>query len=385
MFNPQKDQLFLLVKSLSKSEKRNFKLYVNRFQTGNDTKFLQLFDVLCKVSSYDEDQILKRLKNTEKKHLPNLKRHLYKQILISLRLINKENNIDIQIREQLDFARILYGKGLYMQSLKILDRIGKLAFDNHQDLLHLEILEFQKLIEARHITRSRTVKDKMESLLQESSRRSSIAKMTSKLSNLNIKIQGWYIKFGHINNEKEASVFKEYFNANVTGDLLEFNLTFFEKINLFQAYLWYNYILLEFEKCLFHSTQWVNLFEVETQMGKKDPDLFFRGLYYQMTFAYFEKDLWLFQKAIMRFEEFRDEMEESLNMNSRAISFVYPQPIPIKPHFSYKTLSGWTEINPADRRAVAGVRTPTSTSSEFCFSIINLLVLTSVWATTTKH
>ena len=326
MFNPQKDQLFLLVKSLTKAEKRNFKLYVNRFQSGNNTKFLQLFEVLDRLSNYREEQVLRRMEGVEKRHLPNLKRHLYKQILVSLRLINKENNIDIQIREQLDFARILYGKGLYMQSLKILDRIGKLSYENHQDLLHLEILEFQKLIEARHITRSRSVKYKMENLLGESSRRSRIAHTTSKLSNLNIKIQGWYIQFGHINSEKESIIFKEYFQASIDGgdySTLNPDLTFFEKINLYQAYLWYNYVLLDFEKCLFHASRWVELFQVETQMGEKDPDLLIRGLYYQLTFAFFERDTWIFDQAIIQLEAFLEKIGENLNTNSRVISFVY--------------------------------------------------------------
>ncbi len=56
-----------------------------------------------------------------------MKAHLYKQILSSLRLIRSENNIDIQLHEQLDYAGILYNKGLYLQSLKVLDRIKENA------------------------------------------------------------------------------------------------------------------------------------------------------------------------------------------------------------------------------------------------------------------
>ena len=255
MFNGQKDQLYLLVKSLTKSEKRNFKLYANRIQGSNPLKFIQLFDVIDKASDYSDEVILKKIQTVEKKQLANLKRHLYKQILISLRLVHIEKNIDIEIREQIDFARILYGKGMYMQSLKILDRISKIAYDNHQDLLHLEILEFQKFIEARHITRSRKVKNKMESLLQESFRRSKIAHITSKLSNLNIQIQGWYIQFGHIHSEKEASVFKEYFNANLADGILEYKLTFFENINLYQTFQemssYFNQILVSIDSLIF--------------------------------------------------------------------------------------------------------------------------------------
>ena len=107
-----------------------------------------------KLSCYDEEQILKKIPTIKKAQLSNQKRHLYKQLLISLRLIHIQKNIDIQIREQLDFAKILYNKGLYQQSLKLLERVKSIAFENHQDIQHLEIIEFEKLIESRHTTRS---------------------------------------------------------------------------------------------------------------------------------------------------------------------------------------------------------------------------------------
>ena len=61
----QKDHLFDLVQSLSKSEKRQFTLYVGRLGMNEDAKFMMLFDVLEKLSQYSEAEILsiKRLKN----------------------------------------------------------------------------------------------------------------------------------------------------------------------------------------------------------------------------------------------------------------------------------------------------------------------------------
>ena len=44
------DPLFQLVKSFSKSEKRNFRLYVNRLHASDDKKFMQLFDVIEKLN-----------------------------------------------------------------------------------------------------------------------------------------------------------------------------------------------------------------------------------------------------------------------------------------------------------------------------------------------
>ena len=50
MATPQTDHLFRLIKTLTKAEKRNFRLYVtrNQSQSNEDLKFIQLFDVLDK-------------------------------------------------------------------------------------------------------------------------------------------------------------------------------------------------------------------------------------------------------------------------------------------------------------------------------------------------
>lgn len=61
----QKDFLFVLIKSLSTSEKRQFKLYVNRLGINVDAKFLLLFNELDKMNEYQEEIII------QKKFLPN--------------------------------------------------------------------------------------------------------------------------------------------------------------------------------------------------------------------------------------------------------------------------------------------------------------------------
>ena len=101
------DQLFNLIKGLTKAEKRNFKLYAKRTQQSSDAKFIRLFDVIDGMDEYDEAQVFKRIRGLSRSQLSNLKRHLYSQLLSSLRLIHISKNIDIQIRDQIDFARIL--------------------------------------------------------------------------------------------------------------------------------------------------------------------------------------------------------------------------------------------------------------------------------------
>lgn len=329
MSSLQNDPLFSLIKSLTQSEKRTFRLYATRLQSGEEgageqRKFLQLFDALDKMSDYQEEVLFKKLDDSiQKKHLPNLKRHLYKQILISLRLVYIHKNIDIEIREQIDFARILYGKGMYMQALKLLERIKNIANEHHQDVLHLEILEFQKLIEARHITRSRKVEGKMEMLLEESSLRSHVSYSNSLLFNFNIQVHGWYIQHGHARTPHDIEALDAFWNANNPEVIEDRSPTFFEKANLYQARMWYYYIRLDMQQCRKWADQCVHLFSAYNPMRQKDPDLYMRSLYYLLTTLYFLKEKKEFSKYLKEFEAFVDSQADNLNANSRTIAFVY--------------------------------------------------------------
>ncbi|MGZ5191155.1 MAG: hypothetical protein ACXWCZ_09065, partial [Flavisolibacter sp.] len=160
------DTLFQLIRSLQKGEKRNFKLYIQRNTSNEDLKIVQLFDVLDKMNEYDESVVLQKIKSIKKEQLANRKAHLYKQILSSLRLLETSENIDLFLQEQLGYARILYNKGLYLQSLKILDKAKETAKSNNQYSFLVQILFLEKKIESLHITRS--LQDRARQLTKES-------------------------------------------------------------------------------------------------------------------------------------------------------------------------------------------------------------------------
>ena len=201
MPNRSADELFLLIKTLEKGEKRNFKLYVGRNAATDDLKIITLFDAIDKADVYDEECVLRRNPTIQKQQLSNLKAHLYKQILASLRLIRNEQSVDMQLHEQLDYARMLYNKGLYHQSLKMLQKTKDLAKQYHQMTFWLQALFFEKKIETLHITRS--FEDRAELLTQEVEDLNERLTMVGKLSSLALQLYGWYIKNGHIRDEKD--------------------------------------------------------------------------------------------------------------------------------------------------------------------------------------
>ena len=212
MTNTQKDTLFVLVKSLSKSEKRQFKLYVGRLGVNTDAKFLALFNLLDKMKEYDETVILKS-GIVKKSQLSNLKAHLYKQILVSLRLNPVNQNIRIQIREQLDFATILYQKGLYKQSLKILDKAKQVAISHEEKNVAYEIVELEKIIETQYITRS--IPDRADELARQAEELAEQNVVTSKLSNLSLQLYGMMLKVGYARNDDDLRRVQTYFEGHL--------------------------------------------------------------------------------------------------------------------------------------------------------------------------
>ena len=199
MPNRSTDALFQLVHSLERSEKRNFKLYMKRNSATVDLKVVVLFDALDKMKLYDEDQLLLKNKKIQKQQLSNLKAHLYREILASLRLLKQDENIDLQLHEQLDFARLLYNKGLYLQSLKILEKIKDLARNNNQVTYLLQVLFLEKKIETLHITRS--MQDRADKLSAEVDEVNNKLSLIGQLSNISLQLYSWYIKNGHARNE----------------------------------------------------------------------------------------------------------------------------------------------------------------------------------------
>jgi hypothetical protein len=128
MSNRVVDALFLLIKSLEKAEKRHFKLYINRSSDrSGELKVVRLFDLIDKQKVYNEEVLLNRMTGVTKSQLSNLKTHLYREILASLRLLKRADSIDLEINELFDYAHILYKKGLFMPSLRMIERAKELA------------------------------------------------------------------------------------------------------------------------------------------------------------------------------------------------------------------------------------------------------------------
>ena len=319
MTKDQKDNLFILVKSLTKSEKRQFKLYVGRLGVNSDSKFLNLFNVLDKLKMYDEIAILKSTE-IKKQQLANVKAHLYKQILISLKLSPSHQNIRSQIREQLDFASILYHKGLYKQSLKILDKAKELAIQNEEKNLAYEIVEFEKVIESQYITRS--ISSRADELTVQAKELSTQNMIASKLSNLSLQLYSIILKTGYVKSEAEGNEVSDYFKSRLPKYKIQ-NLGFREKLWLYNAYLWYSFLLQDFKNCYKYALKWVDLFYENPSMISLNPVFFLKGNNYLLESLFFIKNKNKFDEALNKFQAVIEDKNFPKDENVEALSFLY--------------------------------------------------------------
>lgn len=312
--------LHSLIKSMTKADKRNFRLYAKRVQSDDEMLFLQLFDVIDKMDEVDDERVLTKMPDIDKGQLSNLKRHLYKQILTSLRMININRIKSIEIREHIDYAHILYSKSLYKQSLKIMQRAKRMAIDANLELEVLQIIEFCKMIESRHITH--TGPDRNDAQTVEASDHLARATASIELSNLRVRLHGYYIRNSHVRNEAEKQQAVEYFNANLP-DVDPDHLGPMEQIYLYQSHVWHHYILLDFETCYDYAKRWVDVFEQDAELKSRDRDLYMRGFHYMMICAFNLRDRNRLRQHYDALQHYRKSHYHKFNENSKIFSFMH--------------------------------------------------------------
>ena len=319
MANHQKDFLFVLIKSLSKSEKRQFKIFASRLETSSNTKFIELFNVLDKSEVYDEKLILKS-GIIKKVQLSNLKSYLYKQILVSIRLNIPSQNTRYQIREQIDFATILYNKGLYKQSLKILDKTKILAMENDEKLMAYEIVEFEKLIESQYITRS--IQGRADELVIQAKELNYRNTISSKLSNLSLQLYGIMLKTGYVKSDEEYKNIDDYFNKHI-AKFDEKKFGFREKYWFYNANLWHSFLVQDFLGSYKYAYKWVTLFYDNPNMIYLNPVFFLKGNHYLLESLFMLKYKSKFKKYLLQLEATINDSRFPVNDNIASLSFLY--------------------------------------------------------------
>jgi tetratricopeptide (TPR) repeat protein len=343
MANRFSDTLFQLVKSLEKSEKRHFKLYIKRSSSNEDLKIIRLFDALDKLIDYDEKALLKKMPDITKPQLANLKTHLYKQLLASLRLLKTTDNTDLQLSEHLDYARLLYNKGLKLQSLRILERAKELAKSNQKFNFLVQAISLEKKIETLHITRSSL--EKTEILTEEALEISGHIDRVTRLSNLALLLYRWYVQNGHCRNEQDEKRISTFFKNSLPEDISAIQ-PFYEKLYLYQSYTWYAFIRLDFLMYYKYSQKWIDLFNENKAMIAVETGHYIKGMHNLLNAHFDLRNYKQFDITLKEFEAFSRTDVATEHDNFRSHTFIYIYSAKINKHLMEGTFEEGLKIIP---------------------------------------
>jgi len=320
MSNLSNDSLFQLIKSLEKSEKRNFKLFATRNSSSEDLMTIKLFDALDKMDEYDENLLLKKNKSIKKLQLSNIKAALYKELLSSLRLLKEDVNIDIVLNKMMDHARILYKRGLFLQSLKMLEKMKEIGYEYNQISFLQQALFLEKKIESYFITRS--MEDRAESLAIESDKINKSLVNANRLSNLSLRLYSRYIQYGHARDEQESLRIQEYFENNLEVKDSDAE-GFYERLYLYQSYSWVTFIKQDFLLYYRYTQKWVNLYFESPQMAEVETLAYIKGMHNLMLAHFMLQNHKGLVTTIADFENFAQSRIVLQNSNNLVQAFIY--------------------------------------------------------------
>ncbi|QOR75538.1 MAG: hypothetical protein IMW88_09340 [Thermoflavifilum sp.] len=330
MPNQVNDALFQLVKTLTKAEKRYFQLYLKSRKTKDDLLFVKLFEVMDKMSRYDEKQILQKIPAIRKSQLSNLKAHVYKHVLTSLRLLYKQKDPLLELREQFDFARVLFDKGLYQQSLKMLNKVKEQARKRHELLLWQEVLEFEKIIESRHIMQD--IEHRAARLRDESNQLSRQIANLSYLSNLSLQMYGLYLRIGHARNEQDARMLREFFQAAMQH-VDPSRLSLYEQLYYYQTCCWYYYALQDFIHYFRYAQKWVDIFNQHPALLEADMALYLKGMNNLLNAHFYNNYYERYVSDLQTLENVIEQYASQFDDNTLTSAFAYLYTARINKHF----------------------------------------------------
>ena len=200
-------ELHDLIRSLSKSEKRFFKLH-SALQSG-PKNYLKIFEAVDRQEVYDEEELKGLFKGeTFIKHFPSEKNHLYKLILKALRAYHAESSVAGILKQEIKNIEILYQKALYRECNKLLHRAKRLARDNEKFYYLFELMNWEKTLLEEAYESGEFTKD-LDALIEEE------REVIEKLRNLAAyhilysKINYVFRSGGYVRTEEEHAMVEE--------------------------------------------------------------------------------------------------------------------------------------------------------------------------------
>ena len=299
----KREAVFELIHSLTKAEKRNFKLFAGRLSGNHSSKFLLLFNALEGMEEYDEERLLARCPELSKVQLPNLKAHLYRQILKSLRMLGVQHSTLLQIQEQADFARILYDKGLYSHAGRMVERAAALAERTEQYPVLMGLTPLRRAVSVVNISADMVAV--ADSAIRSDEQLWRKMENINHLSKLSVRCYDLHQQLGYARSQKDLDLLSWRLGPELAhyDGVDERTLSFSECFFLYQSRAWFHYIRHSFALSYRYARKWIALFDERPEMKEVMYEAYLKGYSQLLDGLYLMRRYSLFCGALEAFEE----------------------------------------------------------------------------------
>jgi len=236
----KKEQLFHLIKSLNKEEKRNFKLYVKKYSSIKENNYLKLFNAIEKQELYDEASIKEQFRGEAfVKQLTVTKYYLQNLIIKSLQNLHYDETDELKVLAYHHQIAILYRKGHYEICRQIVKKGIEISSENELFLPWIGFLRWEiLLINKLNLTE---YKASLAKYLDETSRLLSWYEITTQGNHLTNQVQILSLNiptFGSHSKHYQNLIKKiEHLISNTYVELLPLKIRLNLYIPLAQSYL----------------------------------------------------------------------------------------------------------------------------------------------------
>lgn len=297
-----RDDLFQLIKSMSKSEKRYFKLFSGK---NADTVYLKVFDLIEQQEIYDEGELKKMLKNLPVvNNFHVAKKYLFELIMKSLIIYHDDFKVDFKLKKMLQQVEICNQKGLHDISYRLLRQAEKIARTYDRPLNLLEIFSLQKtnLMDLIH---QRYEQEKIEKIIESEQQQLKQLEMIHFYKSTITALFSEYVKWKGIRNPEVNKVFQTIkthplFQDESKADSIEAKLLMFS----IKGYFFHE--LTEYDKSLYYRKKIIDLHESQKAARAVFPKN------YLVSMHNFISDL----SMLKRYEDVRESIDKYIEIEA---------------------------------------------------------------------
>lgn len=217
-------ELFDLIKTLNKSEKKYFQQFAHRHTIKGRNIYYELFQAINKQDVYDETLIKKRFAGQKAhKNFAVIKKQLYEQLLMALHQYHQVHSIKEKIKRDLHLIRILLKKRLFQQCHKRVQRIEKDIRSYGLIEYEIELIDVKYQLATQEFFKNTSIEDlenyhkQLQKALQENEN-------IGKIRQISHTIQAIHYKRINVETLQNQDFFQALTNVTTPNENLRFEL-----------------------------------------------------------------------------------------------------------------------------------------------------------------